>query len=189
MLNLLRLHVFHKLILHHIILRYKDNHSELYQISTEHPDTTNIYKCNVQFDATWTTQDIDGSGTEDNVYLSQFGGVLTGSDNRATGQPGDYVIISRPSNGSDGEIFELKTTLDQVAKKFSVKNGCDTNSENTVFEVDSVTGDIIINNSTTTVNGTLNLVGACGGTAVYTQVLIALMITLTLKIVLAQYLI
>ena len=61
------------------------------------------------------------SGAEDNVYLSQFGGVLTGSDSRATGQPGDYVIISRPSNGSDGEIFELKTTLDQVAKKFSVK--------------------------------------------------------------------
>ena len=134
-------------------------------ISSEHPDTTNIYKCIVQFDATWTTQVIDGSGTEDNVYLSQFGGVLTGSDNRLTGQPGDYVILSRLADGSDGEILELKTTLDQVAKKFSVKNGCDTNSENTVFEVNSVTGDIIINNSTTTVNGTLNLVGACGGTA------------------------
>ena len=128
--------------------------------STEHPDTTNIYKCNVQFDATWTTQVIDGSGTEDNVYLSQFGGVLTGSDSRATGQPGDYVIISRPSGGADGEIFELKTTLSQVAKKFSVKNGCDTNSENTLFEVDSVTGEVTINGDTSYTGGfTLN--GTC----------------------------
>ena len=30
MLNLLRLHVFHKLIVHHTTLRFKDNRLELY---------------------------------------------------------------------------------------------------------------------------------------------------------------
>jgi len=129
-------------------------------ISTEHPDTTNIYKCIVQYDATWTTSAIDGAGTEDNVYLSQFGGVLTGSDSRATGQPGDYVIISRPAGGADGEIFELKTTLSQVAKKLSVKNGCDTSNPITVFEVNSVTGEITINGDQY-YTGALTLNGSC----------------------------
>ena len=30
-------------------------------INYQHPDTTAIYKCNVQFDATWLTQDVDGT--------------------------------------------------------------------------------------------------------------------------------
>ena len=138
-------------------------------ISTTHPDTTAIYKCTVQFAATWITQNIDGSGTEDNVYLSQFGGSLIGRTNRTTGgdpqyvsttAPGDYVIITRTTTGDDGEIFELKETLAQVAKKLSVKNGCDTNSENTLFEVDSVTGAITVNGDQSYTGG-LTLNGTC----------------------------
>ncbi len=43
-----------------------------------HPDTTAIFKCNVQYDSTWITANIDDVGTEDNVYLATFGGSLTG---------------------------------------------------------------------------------------------------------------
>jgi hypothetical protein len=148
-------------------------------VSTQHPDTTAIFKCNVQYDSTWITQGIDNSGTEDNVYLSTFGGSLTGKTERQTAgnaayvsatAPGDYVIISRRDTNSDGifddgEIFELKSSITQVAKSFRIKKGCDTNNEITVFEINSVTGDVTINNNKTTVNGTLNLVGGCGGTA------------------------
>ena len=63
-----------------------------------------------------------------------------------------------------GEVFKIDTVLDQVAKKFAVKNGCDTGSETTVFEINSVTGDTIINSNTTIINGTLSLQGSCGGT-------------------------
>ena len=122
-----------------------------------------------RFGATWITQNIDGSGTEDNVYLSQFGGSLIGQTNRTTGgdpqyvsttAPGDYVIITRTTTGDDGEIFELKETLTQVAKKLSVKNGCDTNTENTLFEVDSVTGAITVNGDQSYTGG-LTLNGTC----------------------------
>ena len=146
-----------------------------------HLDTTAIFKCNVQYDSTWITANIDDTGTEDNVYLATFGGSLSGKTQRQTSgdpafvsatAPGDYVIISRrdtstPADGifDDGEIFELKSALTQVAKSFKVKNGCDTSNPITVFEINSVTGDVTINNNSTTVNGTLNLIGACGGTA------------------------
>ena len=138
-------------------------------ISTTHPDTTAIYKCTVQFGATWITQNIDGSGTEDNVYLSQFGGSLIGRVNRTTGgdpeyvsttAPGDYVIITRTTTGDDGEIFELKETLTQVAKKLAVKNGCDTSNPETVFEVDSVTGKVTVNGDQSYTGG-LTLNGTC----------------------------
>ena len=138
-------------------------------ITSTHPDTTAIFKCTIQFGATWITQSIDGSGTEDNVYLSQFGGSLVGRSNRQTGgdpayvstsAPGDYVIITRTATGNDGEIFELKETLAQVAKKFAVKNGCDTNNENTLFEVDSVNGAITVNGDQSYTGG-LTLNGSC----------------------------
>ena len=134
-------------------------------IRSDHTDTSAIYKCTVQFNATWTTQLIDGTGTsaeKENVYLSQFGGSL---------DINDYLIIDREDgtpagDGVDdqGEVFKIDTVLDQVAKKFAVKNGCDTGSETTVFEINSVTGDTIINSNTTIINGTLSLQGSCGGT-------------------------
>ena len=34
---------------------------------TDHPDETNIYKCTVQYDATWITTSIDATGAEDDV--------------------------------------------------------------------------------------------------------------------------
>ena len=134
-------------------------------IRSDHTDTAAIYKCTVQFDATWTTELIDGTGTsadKENVYLSQFGGTL---------DVNDYLIIDRADgtpagDGIDdqGEVFKIDTVLDQVAKKFRVKNGCDTNNEITVFEIDSVTGDVNINSNNTFIKGTLSLEGACGGT-------------------------
>ena len=138
-------------------------------VRTDHPDETAIYKCTVQYNATWITAVIDGAGTEDNVYLAQFGGSLVGRSNRTTGgdaayvsttAPGDYVIITRTTTGDDGEIFELKETLSQVAKKLSVKNGCDTSNPITVFEVNSVTGDVTINGDQY-YTGSLTLNGTC----------------------------
>ena len=129
----------------------------------DHTDTSAIYKCNVQFDATWTEQLIDGTGTsseKENVYLSQFGGSLNIND---------YLIIDREDgtpagDGVDdqGEVFKIDTILDQIAKSFRIKNGCDTAQEETVFEINSVTGDTIINSNTTNINGTLSLSGKCG---------------------------
>ena len=122
---------------------------------SDHGDTTPIYKCNVQFNSTWITQNIDNSGNEDNVYLAQFGGTIA---------IGDYVIISRddgiPSGDGvddEGEVFKVKTLIDQVAKKFRISGDCDS-SDGDVFIVDSVTGDttikgdVIINNGLT-ING------------------------------------
>ena len=98
---------------------------------------------------------IDNSGNEDNVYLAQFGGTIA---------IGDYVIISRddgiPSGDGvddEGEVFKVKTLIDQVAKKFRISGDCDS-SDGDVFIVDSVTGDttikgdVIINNGLT-ING------------------------------------
>ena len=127
---------------------------------SDHPDTTAIYKCTVQYNATWTTTTIDATGAEDNVYLAQFGGNI---------ELGDYVIIDRedttsPANGifDQGEMFKVKTLLSQVAKKLTIKNGCDTAQEETVFEVDSTTGNITAGaGGTTTINGTFNLNGTC----------------------------
>ena len=137
-------------------------------IKENHPDTTNIWKINIAFDATWITQAIDGSGLQDNVYLSEFGGNL---------RPGiDYVIISREDTNNDGvdnqgEVVKVASLLDLVAKKFSVKNGCDTANEETVFEVDSTTGSVILgdpgnDNTTTFIYGNINFNGTCSdGTA------------------------
>ena len=132
-------------------------------LRSDHTDTSAIYKCNVQFDATWTEQLIDGTGTsseKENVYLSQFGGSLNIND---------YLIIDREDgtpagDGVDdqGEVFKIDTILDQIAKSFRIKNGCDTAQEETVFEINSVTGDTIINSNTTNINGTLSLSGKCG---------------------------
>ena len=126
-------------------------------ISNNHPDRTSIFKCNVQFDATWLEQPIDDVGDSENVYLAQFGGSINTAD---------YVIVSRESSYDNdvfdiGEVFKVDTLLDLVAKKFRIKNGCDTNDEETVFEIDSTTGDTIINSETTIINGTLNLNGTC----------------------------
>jgi hypothetical protein len=133
-------------------------------IKTNHPDTTNVWKVNVAFDATWITQGIDASGTQENVYLAEFGGQLTTND---------YVIIDRNDSNNDGvadqgEVFKIASLLAQVAKKFSIKNGCDTQAEETVFEVDSVTGSVSLGdpgniNTSTFIYGNLTLTGQCGG--------------------------
>ena len=133
-------------------------------VSTTHLDETPIYKCTVQNDSTWITSDIDQSAGNKTIYLSQFGGNL---------DVNDYVIISRedgtPANdGVDdqGEIFKLLTIINAVAKKLSVKKGCDSSSVQTVFEVDSVTGSVTIGDGTedtkTIINGTVSLKGKCG---------------------------
>ena len=125
-------------------------------VTNAHPDRTAIYKCIVQFDATWTEQPIDDVGTEENVYLAQFGGSIA---------IGDYVIISRESTANNtvfdvGEVFKVTTLLSQVAKKFMIKNGCDSNNEETVFEVDSTTGKID-SNGDVEIKGGLLLKGSC----------------------------
>ena len=126
-------------------------------VSTAHPDRTSVYKCIVQFDATWTEQAIDDNGNDENVYLAQFGGTIAIAD---------YVIIGRESSANNsvfdiGEVFKVKELLDQVAKTFKIKNGCDTANEETVFEVNTVTGDTIFNSETTVINGKLSLNGSC----------------------------
>jgi hypothetical protein len=133
-------------------------------INTSHPDSTNIWKCNIALDSTWTTQVIDASGTQENVYLSEFGGSLTTND---------YVIIDRTDSNSDGiddqgEVFKVASLLEQVAKKFTIKNGCDTLAEETVFEVDSTTGSVSLGdpgntNTSTFIYGNLTVTGQCGG--------------------------
>ena len=134
--------------------------------SSTHLDTTSVYKCTIQLDSTWLTEDIDASAGTKTIKLAQFGGGI---------DVDDYVIISRedgtPANdGVDdqGEIFKLDTVINAVSKKLSVKKGCDSTSEETVFEVDSVTGSVIIGNTTentvTTINGSVILQGKCGST-------------------------
>ena len=133
-------------------------------IKTNHPDTTNVWKVNVAFDATWITEAIDASGSQDNVYLSEFGGQLTAND---------YVIIDREDTNNDGiadqgEVFKVASLLDQVAKKFSIKNGCDTQAEETVFEVNSTNGSVSLGdpgntNTSTFIYGNLTVTGQCGG--------------------------
>ena len=133
-------------------------------IKTNHPDTTNVWKVNVAFDATWITEAIDASGSQDNVYLSEFGGQLTAND---------YVIIDREDTNNDGiadqgEVFKVASLLEQVAKKFSIKNGCDTLAEETVFEVNSTNGSVSLGdpgntNTSTFIYGNLTVTGQCGG--------------------------
>ena len=125
-------------------------------VSNAHPDRTAIYKCIVQFDATWTEQPIDDVGNDENVYLAQFGGSIAIAD---------YVIIGRESSANNavfdiGEVFKVKELLSQVAKKFMIKNGCDTNSEDTVYEVDSTTGAVTAKGDQK-ITGSLTLGGSC----------------------------
>ena len=135
--------------------------------STQHADTTDVFKCVVQYDSTWLTSAIDQNAGEKDINLAQFGGGI---------DVGDYVILSRedgtPANdGIDdqGEIFKLTSVVSAVSKKLSVKKGCDTNSEKTVFEVDSVTGDVTIGDgnedTTLTIKGSVDVVGKCGATS------------------------
>ena len=136
-----------------------------------HPDTTNIWKATVAFDATWTTTVVDATGPVDNFYLSQFGGGLTTND---------YVIVDREDTNNDGdfnqgEIVKVQTQLDQVSKKLIVTSGCDTANEKDVFVVDSVTGDIIIGDETIqdsilNVYGSFNLSGGCGATPIVNDI-------------------
>jgi len=139
------------------------------QIDT-HPDQpgnrTPVFKCNIAFDATWIEQAIDGTrdaSAEENVYLATFGGTLNVGI--------DYVIISREDTNSDGdfnqgEAFKLATALEIVNKKFEITNGCP--NGDTVFIVDSVTGDTIIGkdgadgeSGTLTINGSFEFKGGC----------------------------
>ena len=67
-------------------------------------------------------------------------------------------------------LFESDNTVGKrynaVSKKLSVKKGCDTASEETVFEVDSITGSVTIGNGSentnTIINGSVSLKGLCG---------------------------
>lgn len=136
-------------------------------IKTNHPDTTNVWKANLAFDASWITQTIDGSGSQDNVYLAEFGGTLTTND---------YVIIDRADTNSDGifdqgEVFKVASLINQVSKRFSIVNGCDSVNPKTIFEIDSVSGNIkmgdpTVQTSITNLYGSLKLNGGCGSTAI-----------------------
>jgi len=135
-------------------------------VKTNHPDTvtnrTPIYKCNIAFDATWTEQTIDSTGTQENIYLASFGGTLTVQR--------DYVIVDREDTNTDGtfnqgEVFKLATPLTQNNKKLQIKDGC---PGNVLFEVDTVTGGVIVGNDGVdgengklTVNGSFNFIGGC----------------------------
>ena len=116
-----------------------------------HDEDTAIFKCQVQYQSTWITADIDNSGAEDDVYLSQFGGSL---------EVGDYVMIDRDATGATGEIIEVKTLINQVPKKLTVKKGCDTTAEEVMFEVDSTNGNLYIGGDIIT-DGSLTINGSC----------------------------
>jgi hypothetical protein len=126
-------------------------------ILNNHIDTTPIFKVNVQFDATWTEQALDSTGPQDNVYLSEFGGVLTNND---------YVIIDREDTNSDGifnqgEVIKVVTPLEAVEQKFRISKDCSQGEAGDVFIVNSVTGDTTILGDTT-INNTLTIKGGCG---------------------------
>ena len=126
-------------------------------ILENHPDTTPIYKVNVQFDATWTEQNLDSTGPQDNVYLAEFGGVLTSND---------YVIIDREDTTNDGifnqgEVIKVVTPLEAVEQTFKINSDCSGGDANDVFVVNSVTGDTTILGDTT-INNSLNIKGGCG---------------------------
>ncbi len=135
-------------------------------IKINHPDATNIWKCNIAFDATWITDSIDATGNQDDVYLAEFGGGLTLND---------YVIIDRGDTNNDGtddtgEFIKVATFVNQVAKKFKIINGCNTPAQETLFEVDSTTGSVSFgdpgNSATNTfMYGSLTLGGICGATS------------------------
>jgi len=117
-----------------------------------HADTTPIYKVNVQFDATWTEQGLDNTGTNDNVYLSEFGGNLTNND---------YIIIDRDDSPKVPEYIKVVTALEAEQQKFTISSDCSAGAAGDVFVVNSVTGDTTILGNTV-VNNSLTLKGGCG---------------------------
>ena len=124
---------------------------------TSHPDTTPIYKVNVQFDSTWIEQPLDGSGGEDPVYLAEFGGDLNEND---------YVIVDREDSNNDGifdqgEVIRVLTALDENVQKFRISD-CGS-PDNDVFVVDSTTGDTYIGGKVT-IENSININGGCSTT-------------------------
>ena len=125
-------------------------------VLTNHPDTTPIYKVNVQFDATWFEQPIpaaSGSGNTSNFYLAEFGGNLTTND---------YIIASRDDSTGTFEYVKVQTPLSEEVQKFRINNGedCD-DTAGDVFVVNSVTGETTIGGNVT-INNTLKIAGGCG---------------------------
>ena len=128
-------------------------------VRNDHPDNTPIYKVNVQFDSTWITQPIDNFGVVETIYLAEFGGTI---------KQDDYIIVSRENTldpvGDEeivydkGEVFKVIVPIDLVSKKFTISSDCDTGTN--VFEVDSVTGDTIIEGDVIINNG-LSVNGGC----------------------------
>ena len=126
---------------------------------TNHPDSTTVKKINVSLDSTWLTSDVDGSGTVDQFNLAEFGGSLV---------EGDYIIVSRNTTGTSGEVVQIGASVGSFAKTFTVKNGANV----TKFEVNSVTGATIVSDSISlgglTVYGPTNLNGAITTTGTLT---------------------
>ena len=128
---------------------------------SDHPDTTPIYKVNVQFDSTWTENDLDNTGPQDQVNLAEFGGTLSTDD---------YIIIGRSDTNLDGtydfgEALKIAQITGQVNQKLTVSNCGE--PDKVVFEVDSVTGEVTIGNpdipgSIVNINTTIKLQGGCG---------------------------
>ena len=122
-------------------------------VLSNHPDTTPIYKVNVQFDATWLETPVDGAGAQDNFYLAEFGGNLTTND---------YIIVSRNDSTGTPEYVAVNTPISQEVQKFRINNGedCDDTSGD-VFVVNSITGETTIGGNVT-INNTLKIAGGCG---------------------------
>ena len=122
-------------------------------VLTNHPDTTPIYKVNVQFDSTWLEQNVDGAGSQDNFYLAEFGGNLTTDD---------YIIVSRNDTTGLAEYVKVAELLNQEVQEFRINNGVDCDDRGgDVFIVNSVTGDTTIKGDLT-INNNITLKGGCG---------------------------
>ena len=121
-------------------------------VLSNHADTTAIYKVNVQFDATWIEQPVDGAGAQDNFYLAEFGGDLTVND---------YILLSRDDATGTPEYVKVVTPLSQEVQKFRIADGTDCdNTDGDVFVVDSKTGDTYIGGSVT-INSSILQNGGC----------------------------
>ena len=128
---------------------------------TDHPDTpsfrTPIRKVNLALQATWITNNIDASGSEDVYNLSEFGGQLSF---------GDYIIVNRNFAGTQGEFVKIVTSISSLSRTFSINDGG--SPALNVFEVNSTNGNIVIGNpllpgsGDLTVYGNFTLSGACG---------------------------
>ncbi len=123
-------------------------------VNTNHPDLTPIFKCNVQFDSTWTEARLDNTGPQDTVDLAEFGGSLNTTD---------YVIIGRdPSNAGYGEVIKVNTLGAKVDQKFKISD-CGTPTDTTWFEVNSTNGDTYIGGKLT-IENSININGGCEST-------------------------